>query len=111
VKTEMLSDRVEPDEPTQGDARRGSRRYPGRLVLLGLVLLAGCITRSEYAAAVKASREYYEATKDDLMSTYEALPEPIRTDRQAMVRQESVTIRAEEIRAGLVAPVTTKAGG
>lgn len=72
-----------------------------RLLLAGLLLSTGCVTRGEFQADVKAWRSYYDATKDDLLSQYDVLPEPVRANRLGLVRDEEAAIQAAEIRAGL----------
>ncbi len=72
------------------------------LALLSVYLaLPGCITKGEYRASVQAWRSYYDATKDDLHSQYDVLPEPVRTNRLRLIRDEEALIQAQEVRAGL----------
>jgi len=78
-----------------------ARRLRAKELVLGLVLLGGCITRAEYREGVKARRTYYDATKWDLRNVYDSIPEPSRSTRKRLVDDEEESIQAAEIRAGI----------
>lgn len=80
------------------------------MVAAVLVLTPACITKAEYSSAVRSWRSYYDATKDDLKQQYDILPEPLRTTRLNLVRDEEATIHACEVRAESVGASTTAGG-